>query len=74
MGTYCELYIADYPVYSAKSEIDPIVMTIFRENDKRTFKRSVSAGNSLVWGDLKDEERIETVYEYSNSVANVRQR
>ncbi len=76
MGTYCELYIADYPVYSTKGGVDPIVMTIFRESDKRVFERKVSERNRLAWGhlELEDEDEVETVYEYSNSVVNIRQR
>jgi hypothetical protein len=76
MGTYCELYIADYPVYSTKGGVDPIVMTIFREGDKRVFERKVSERNRLAWGhlELEDKDEVETVYEYSNTVANIRQR
>jgi hypothetical protein len=74
MGTYYHLYFADYPVYSLKSDVEPIVMTIFRETDKRIYKRKVSERNPHTWGHIEDEGKVETAYEYSNTVANVKQR
>lgn len=74
MSNPSELYVSNYPVYSVMNAIDPIVMTIFRESDKRVFKRKVSERNRLAWGYIKDEGDIETVYEYSNTVSNIRQR
>lgn len=74
MGTYCELYVADYPIYSTKSQVDPVIMTIFRESDKRVFDRKVSDRNPLTWGHIEDEGEMETVYEYANTVANIKQR
>ncbi len=49
-------------------------MTIFRESDKRVFNRKVSDRNPLTWGHIEDEGEIETVYEYTNTVANIKQR
>jgi hypothetical protein len=72
MGSYCELYVADYPIYSTESQVDPVIMTIFRESDKRVFDRKVSERNPLTWGHIEDEGEIETVYEYTNTVANIK--
>ncbi len=70
MGTYCELYIADYPVFSWKSSVEPVVMTIFRETDKRVFTRSVSQRNPIAWGHLEGASGdIETAIEYRTTVA-----
>lgn len=74
MGTYYHLYFADYPVFSMKSDVEPIVMTLFREGDKRVFKRKVSDRNALTWGHLEDKGETETAYEYSNTISNVKQR
>jgi hypothetical protein len=74
MGSYSELYIADYPILSTKSYVDPIVMTIFREMDKRVFERKTSEKNPLVWGYIEDKGEMEVAYEYRNSVPNVIQR
>jgi hypothetical protein len=51
MGTYCELFVADAPVFTEKSQANPLVMTIFRESDKaaedgtRQDERAVFAGS-----------------------------
>lgn len=54
MGTYTELYIADFPVCSSKSDVDPTVMSIFRESDNIIEERPMSARNKLMWSDLSD--------------------
>jgi len=75
MGTYCELYIADYPVFSSKSQVEPLVMTMFRETDKRTFDRKCIERNQIEWGHADwDPEEVESVVEYSATVTNVRDR
>lgn len=75
MGTYCDLLVADYPVFSEKSQASAIVMTMFRETDKKAEVRSTSANNPIQWGHVEDgpgEE--ETTVEYSASVAEVKDR
>jgi peptide subunit release factor 1 (eRF1) len=74
MGTYTQLYVADYPTLSTKSYVDSVVMTIFRESDKRVFERRVSERNQYTWGHLEDKGEIEVVHEYSNTVDNIIQR
>lgn len=74
MGTYTQLYVADYPTLSTKSYVDSVVMTIFRETDKRVFERRVSERNQYTWGHLEDKGEIEVVHEYSNTVDNIIQR
>jgi hypothetical protein len=64
MGSYTDLEIAGYPVWTQKSYVDPVIMTLFRETDKRIYKRRVSERNPLVWGVLKNK-KLETAYEYS---------
>lgn len=71
MGTYTELYIADFPVHSAKSVVDSTVMSIFRESDKIIEERAISARNKLVWAEASDSEEQETVVEYSVTVEQV---
>jgi len=74
MSSYSQLYISNYPVYSYRNDVNPIVMTLFREGDKRVFERKVSERNQIVWGHLENRGEVETAYEYANTVANVRQR
>lgn len=75
MGTYSELYINDYPIFSEKGGVDPTVMTIFREEDKHVFFRRRSERNRLNWSHINfEDDDIETVYEYVNSIKHVRQR
>jgi hypothetical protein len=72
MGTYCELYVADYPVFSWKSQVYPIVMTLFRERDKRTFDRKCSERNQIGWGHAEwDQSEVERVVEYSAAVREI---
>lgn len=71
MGTYTELYIADFPIHSTKSEVDPTVMSIFRESDKIIEERDVSARNKLMWSHASDSEEKETVVEYSATTEQV---
>jgi hypothetical protein len=73
MGSYTELYIADYPIYSTKSYVDPVVMTVFQESDKNIYERRVTDRNKIAWGNLEGDE-IETAIEYSASVKNIRER
>ena len=75
MGTYCELYIADYPVLSSKSQASPIAMTLFRERDKRFFYRKCIERNQVEWGHADwDPSEEEKVVEYTASVREVRDR
>lgn len=76
MGTYCELYIADYPVFSCSSRVFPIVMTFFREKDKKIFKRRFNDRNEVEWNHAMSEggQDIETAIEYRASSKHVRQR
>ena len=75
MGTYCELYIADYPVLSSKSQASPIAMTLFRQRDKRVFERRCNERNQIKWGHAGwDTDEEEKVVEYTASVREVRDR
>jgi hypothetical protein len=75
MGTYCELYIGDYPVLSSKSEVVPLVMTVFRESDKKVFERRCVERNQVEWGHADwDPGDVETVVEYSATANVVRDR
>ncbi|MCG7990595.1 MAG: HEPN/Toprim-associated domain-containing protein [Candidatus Thiodiazotropha lotti] len=75
MGTYTELEIAGYPLWSTKSAVDPVVMTVFREADKRIVTRKLSERNPLVWGQFEDDEdAVETAVFYVCRVAHVRDR
>src|SRR5436190_10236046 len=74
MGSYAELYLAGYPVYTTKSAVRPLVMTVFREDDKHVYERKLSERNPLVWGELEGDDELETAYEYSAAVEHVKQR
>lgn len=75
MGTYCELYVAGYPVFSSKSQASPIVMTLFRERDKRVFDRKCIERNEIEWRHAdRDPTEVERVVEYTASVREVRDR
>jgi hypothetical protein len=75
MGTYCELYFADYPVISSKSQVSPLVMTLFRERDKKVFERKCIERNQIAWGHADWEAtEVERVVEYTATVREVRDR
>ena len=46
-------------------------MTIFRESDRRSFVRNVSDRNPYQWGHIEENGKVETVYEYTNTVENI---
>lgn len=65
MGSYCELYVNDYPVFSSKSYVDAQLMTVFRESDKRIYTRKRCSRNAITWGDTYSEkDGDETAVEY----------
>ncbi len=75
MGTYCQLYIAEYPIYSSKSYVHPAVMTMFRESDKAIFQRRYSERNHVNWGHAEyEEDDFEKAFEYKAKVKYIRQR
>ena len=75
LGTYTELEVAGYPLWSTKSAVDPEAMTVFRETDKRIEKRKLSARNPLVWGPFEgSEDEVETAVFYACRVGHVRAR
>jgi hypothetical protein len=67
MGSYTELAIDRYPVYSSKSYVSPDISYIFCESDKKIFNRKINERNRIVWGNI-DEEDLEVAYEYQTTV------
>ena len=75
MGTYCELYVADYPALPEKSQASAIAMTMFRETDKIVAIRPVTERNAIQWDHVDwDPDEKETAVEYRASVAAVKDR
>jgi len=75
MGSYCQLYIAEYPVFSSKSYVSPAVMTMFRESDKAIYQRRFRDRNQVEWGHVDpDNDDFETAVEYRAKVKYLRQR
>ncbi len=71
MGTSHQLIVAGQSVYSMNSEVEPWLLSIFRESDKRVFTRKSSEAIGWVHS---GEDYDETAYVYSNSIKNVKQR
>jgi hypothetical protein len=63
MGTYTELAVNGYDLISTKSAVNPFVMTIFRESDRREFEHPCEGG---------DDEDLETVVRYECSAGKVK--
>ena len=66
MGSYTELIIDGYPVYSSKSYVSSDIGYIFCESDKKTFKRRRDERNKITWGTACDAD-IEIAYEYQTT-------
>lgn len=62
MGSYATLYFSNFEVEYFKSYVDPIIMTIFRESDRRQLK----------WVDDDGEERVS--FQYCNSIRTIKLR
>lgn len=73
MGTYTELSVAGYPLLSSKSAVIDKAVTVFRESDKRTFRRQMGERGPLGRDEPEDleNEDIETAVEYAQSTAGV---
>ncbi|WP_141047317.1 HEPN/Toprim-associated domain-containing protein [Aliarcobacter cryaerophilus] len=67
MGSYTELTIDEYPVYSSKSYVPSDICYIFCESDKKIFNRKINERNKIVWGNLNEED-LEMAYEYQTIV------
>lgn len=75
MGSYSYLEISSYPLWSTKYDVDPIIMTLFRESDKKIYERRIADRNPLIWGvDTQAGDDTETVYEYSICTEHAAQR
>lgn len=63
MGSYSELYISDYPIFTAKnSYYEKIVNLIFLDTDYLEFERLLNKRNEVFWGDAYiNEEGSESI-------------
>ena len=73
MGSWTELMIEDMPIAHTKSYVDPELMLIFRETDKKVFKRSYSMRSKIVWGELEKDE-FEQALEYQCNIKLIKDR
>jgi hypothetical protein len=75
MGTYCELFVAEAPVFAEKSQANALVMTIFRESDKVIAIRRLRDRNQIEWADDdSDPAETERIVEYTTSVSSAKDR
>jgi hypothetical protein len=74
MGSYCELYISDYPISTTKNEIDPFILSLFQPEDLKHFDRQIGERNQLLYGRVDSEDKIEHAIEFSNSARNIKDR
>lgn len=74
MGSYCELYISDYPIATTKNEIDPFLLSIFQPKDLITFNRKVGERYQLLYGREEESEDDELAIQYVNTTQNIKDR
>lgn len=76
MGSYSELRLASLYLGSVKDEVDPLLMTLFRETDKHilpTATRDIELVHDYALEDLDEDEVVPVVqYVCSASVAKDR--
>jgi hypothetical protein len=68
MGTIAHLCVDDYPLIETKNELDPVVLTVFRESDRRTYTRRIRDRSPLIYSRVDSDEE-EQVIEYATTVA-----
>lgn len=73
MGSWTELMLEDIPLFHTKSYVDPELMLIFRESDKKVFRRKCSERSRLVWGNLSEDE-YEEAFEYQCKLKLIKER
>jgi HEPN/Toprim N-terminal domain 1 len=76
MGTYTDFTVAGFTVMSSKSAVVPELMTVFRESDRKRYKRHVESGATLAEEELGaiHADDVEDVVEYSCQVAKAIER
>lgn len=62
MGNYASLKVADFELISCKSFVDPMLMTMFRESDKKEYDY------------FDEDDEIQTATKYSNRVEMIKLR
>lgn len=74
MGSYCELYIKDYPIATTKNEIDPLLLSLFQTEDIKIYERKVGERIQVLHGREDEENEEEKAIQYLNSAGNIRDR
>jgi len=76
MGTYTDFTIAGFTVASSKSAVIPELMTVFRESDRKQYKRHAESGATLLGEKLEatHADDVEDVVEYSCPIAKAIER
>ena len=73
MGTSHQLIVASKSVFSQEFGVEPWIMALFRESDKRVFQRKRS--DAIGWAVANsDDEEIETAYIYQNTIKSIKHR
>jgi hypothetical protein len=71
MGAYAQLLVDGYSFCETKNHVDPTVMTLFRESDRRCVERTYAE----VYGEEPQEGNPTVVcFGYANTARNIRQR
>lgn len=74
MGSYCELYISNFPIATTKNEIDPFLLSIFQPNDLVIFDRKIGDRFQLLYGREDSIDEQEIAIQYFNTAQNLKDR
>ena len=72
MGSYAYLRVGDFVLTSTKREVDPTVLMLFTEADKRTYVVRASEPGDVTEDDISDESFL--AIKYTASLAVVKDR
>lgn len=76
MSSYGHLEVGGYLLTQERNYVDPLLMTVFQDDEKASRTRLLSKHNPMMWGEWEDEreDEEETVFEYSTTVETAVQR
>lgn len=74
MGSYCELYISNYPIATTKNEIDPFLLSIFQPNDLIVYERKIGERYQLLHGRVYSVDESERAIQYINTAQHLKER
>lgn len=74
MGSYCELYISNFPVSVTKDYINPFLLSVFQPSDLKVFERKIGERIQLLYGREKEAQESEKAIQYISQAKKLKER